>query len=209
MCSIRGGGEYGEEWHQAGARLKKQNCFDDMASCAKFLIDSGATTPKQLSIMGGSNGGLLVLACALQQPQLYGAVISQVPVTDMLRFHKFTIGSAWRGEYGYVEDSKDDFENVMKYSPLHKATSFEGQLPSILITTADHDDRVVPLHSFKMIATLQATATRNGGNTAPLLARIDVKAGHGAGKPTSKVLEEYADIFSFLYHETALKYESN
>lgn len=156
--------------------------------------------------MGGSNGGLLTLACAQQRPDLYGAAISQVPVADMLRFHKFTVGSLWRGEYGFAEDDETDFKNLLGYSPLHNVRapeSPERQLPSILITTADHDDRVSPLHSLKMVATLQEIAGASPHQHRPLLARIEEKAGHGAGKPTAKVLDELADIYSFLAHELA------
>uniref|UniRef100_A0A7S1C904 Prolyl endopeptidase n=1 Tax=Bicosoecida sp. CB-2014 TaxID=1486930 RepID=A0A7S1C904_9STRA len=199
VANIRGGGEYGEEWHKAGSLRQKQNVFDDFAAVAETLVKDGVTTPAQLCIQGGSNGGLLVLACALQRPELYGAGISQVPVTDMLRFHKFTIGHAWCTDYGNADESKEDFEAQMAYSPLHNVKApTDTPLPALLITTADHDDRVVPLHSFKMLATLQAVAGKAPVQASrPLIARIEVNAGHGAGKPTSKVLDEYADIYAF------------
>jgi prolyl oligopeptidase len=207
LANIRGGGELGEEWHKGGMRLQKRNCFSDFAQCARWLAREGYTAPRKTAIIGGSNGGLLTLACSLLYPTLFGAAISQVPVADMLRFHKFTIGSAWRGEYGFAEDNEEDFVNMRGYSPLHNVVapaSAEEQLPSILITTADHDDRVVPLHSFKMAATLQhmGGGAGAGTQTRPLLIRIESKAGHGAGKPTSKVLDEYADIYAFAAHET-------
>lgn len=204
LACIRGGGEYGESWHAAGSKHAKQNCFDDFMACAEHLVATGVTAPRRIGIMGGSNGGLLTLACALQRPELLGAAVSQVPVADMLRFHKFTVGALWRGEYGFAEDDKSDFEYMMTYSPLHnvrRVTSPEAQLPSILITTADHDDRVVPLHSLKMAATLQAEAGVCEEQTRPLLVRVETNAGHGAGKPTTKVLDEYADVYSFLAHE--------
>ncbi|RYE81903.1 MAG: S9 family peptidase, partial [Methanosarcinales archaeon] len=206
VCSIRGGGEYGEEWHKAGMGLKKQNCFDDMCECANELIKSGVTTATQLGIMGGSNGGLLVLACALQRPHLFRAIVSQVPVADMLRFHLFTVGALWRGEYGFSETSAEDFHNMLKYSPYHNVrpiTSPEQQLPAVLITTADHDDRVVPLHSFKMIAELQHVAGPSEHQKRPLLTRIETQAGHGAGKPTSKVLDEIGQnvLYSEVYDQ--------
>lgn len=208
LANIRGGGELGEDWHKNGMKNLKQNCFDDFISCTEYLIKEKYTLPRKVGIIGGSNGGLLTLATALQRPDLYGCAISQVPVTDMLRFHKFTIGSAWRGEYGFAEDNEEDCEYMLRYSPLHNVkpiTDSNHQLPSILITTADHDDRVVPLHSYKMIATLQYTAGSihcQPYQQRPLLIRIESKAGHGAGKPTSKVLDEYADIYSFIANET-------
>lgn len=199
VANIRGGGEYGEEWHKAGSLRQKQNCFDDFAAVAERLIADGVTTSPQLCIQGGSNGGLLVLACALQRPELYGAGISQVPVADMLRFHKFTIGHAWCTDYGNADESEEDFKYQLTYSPLHNVKEpTDVPLPALLITTADHDDRVVPLHSFKMLATLQSVAGRAPVQAArPLIARIDVDAGHGAGKPTSKILDEYADVYAF------------
>jgi prolyl oligopeptidase len=204
LACVRGGGEYGEEWHEGGAKRHKINCFDDLTACGAYLVEKGYTTPRSLGLMGGSNGGLGVLATALRSPASFGAIVSQVPVTDMLRFHKFTIGSAWRGEYGFAEEEEGDFAYMRSYSPLHNVvapTSAATQLPSILITTADHDDRVVPLHSHKMTATLQHVAGGSAHQTRPLLTRVDVKAGHGAGKPTGKVLDEYADVYTFLSRE--------
>ena len=154
--------------------------------------------------MGGSNGGLLACVAALQRPRLWAAAIAQVPVTDMMRFHRFTVGALWRGEYGFSEDDADDARAMLAYSPLHnvKAPTNEDEgLPSILITTADHDDRVSPLHSFKMAATLQAVAGVSQWQRRPLLIRVETQAGHGAGKPTSKVLDEYADVWAFIAHE--------
>lgn len=208
VANIRGGGEYGEEWHKAGALLKKQNCFDDFCAVGDHLVAAGTTTPKQLCIQGGSNGGLLVLACSLQRPDLFAAGVSQVPVADMLRFHKFTIGHAWCTDYGNAEESEDDFKNLLAYSPLHNVkapTADAGPLPALLLTTGDHDDRVVPLHSFKMLATLQAVAGASPVQVAsgrPLIARIETKAGHGAGKPTSKILDEYRDVYAFVAMHT-------
>lgn len=204
LANIRGGGEYGEEWHEGGCRHNKTNCFEDAAACGEWLVQNGYTTPRQLGIMGGSNGGLGVLATAQRYPAHWGAVVSQVPVTDMLRFHKFTIGAAWRGEYGFAEEKEEDFVYMRGYSPLHNCTppaSEEQQYPSILITTGDHDDRVVPLHSHKMTARLQAVVGSSPHQRRPLLTRIETQAGHGAGKPTSKVLDEYADVYAFLARE--------
>lgn len=211
LANIRGGGELGEEWHKGGMRLSKQNCFDDMAACTQWLIDHKYTQPRKVAILGGSNGGLLTLAVALQRPDLYGAAVSQVPVADMMRFHKFTIGAAWRGEYGFAEDHEDDCLCMLKYSPLHNVKpprDEANQLPSILITTADHDDRVVPLHSFKMAAELQAVAGASPNQHRPLLIRIESKAGHGAGKPTSKILDEYADVYAFVASETGATWKA-
>ncbi|MEO1377593.1 MAG: prolyl oligopeptidase family serine peptidase [Cyanobacteria bacterium J06635_10] len=190
--NIRGGGEYGEEWHQAGIKDKKQNVFDDFIAAAEWLIDNGYTKSEKLAIAGGSNGGLLVGACMTQRADLFGAALPAVGVLDMLRFHKFTIGWAWVPEYGSSENP-EEFKTLYAYSPLHNlkpGTSY----PATLITTADHDDRVVPAHSFKFAAALQAAHT----GVAPVLIRIETKAGHGAGKPTAKIIEEAADKWAFL-----------
>ena len=190
--NLRGGGEYGEEWHEAGMLKKKQNVFDDFASAARYLVAEKYTSHAKIGIGGGSNGGLLVGASLTQHPELFGAGVAMVGVMDMLRFHKFTIGHAWVSEYGSADD-KDMFPTLLGYSPLHNlkpGTSY----PPTLITTADHDDRVVPAHSFKFAAAMQHAQ----GGQAPILIRIDVKAGHGAGKPTSKLIDEAADRWSFL-----------
>jgi prolyl oligopeptidase len=192
IANLRGGGEFGEEWHSGGSLLNKQNVFDDMISCAEYLILEGFTTPKNLVIEGRSNGGLLVGACINQRPDLFGAALPAVGVMDMLRFHKFTIGWAWVSDYGSVDDP-EQFKVLYSYSPLHNinpGTSY----PATLVTTADHDDRVVPGHSFKFIAALQAAQAGD----APVLIRIQTKSGHGFGKPISLQIEEQADIYTFL-----------
>lgn len=190
--NLRGGGEYGEEWHQAGMKQKKQNVFDDFIAAAEWLITNGYTSSRKLAISGGSNGGLLVGACMTQRPELFAAALPAVGVMDMLRFHKFTIGWAWCSEYGSA-DNPEDFPTLYAYSPLHNLKPSTAY-PATLITTADHDDRVVPAHSFKFAAALQAAHQGD----APTLIRIETKAGHGAGKPTAKVIEEVADRFAFL-----------
>lgn len=190
--NLRGGGEYGEDWHQAGTKQNKQNVFDDFIAAAEWLIAQGYTQPQKLAIAGGSNGGLLVGACMTQRPDLFGAALPAVGVMDMLRFHKFTIGWAWCSEYGSPE-TPEDFATLYAYSPLHNLTPGTAY-PATLITTADHDDRVVPAHSFKFAAALQAA--HRGEN--PVLIRIETKAGHGAGKPTAKTIEEIADRYAFL-----------
>lgn len=190
--SLRGGAEYGEEWHQAGMKLKKQNVFDDFIAAAEWLIRNKYTSTPKLSIGGGSNGGLLVGAALTQRPDLFGAALPAVGVMDMLRFQKFTIGWAWVSDYGSAENP-DDFKALYAYSPLHnirKGTVY----PPTLVTTADHDDRVWPGHSFKFAATLQDAQA----GPAPILIRVEPKAGHGAGKPTSKIIEEIADSWAFL-----------
>lgn len=200
QVNLRGGSEYGEEWHQAGTKLNKQNVFDDFISAAEWLIANGYTCSDKLCIVGGSNGGLLVGACMTQRPELYKVCIPQVGVMDMLRYHKFTIGWNWASDYGTSEDSKEMFNYLRGYSPLHnlrKGVSY----PATLITTADHDDRVVPAHSFKFAATLQEYHS----GEVPVLIRIDSKAGHGGGKPLSKVLEEQTDIYSFIMHHLGMK----
>lgn len=190
--NLRGGGEYGEEWHQAGMKLNKQNVFDDFIAAAEWLIAQEYTASAKLAISGGSNGGLLVGACMTQRPELFAAALPAVGVLDMLRFHQFTIGWAWCSEYGSAENAAE-FEALYAYSPLHNLKPGTAY-PATLITTADHDDRVVPAHSFKFAAALQAA---HAGDQ-PVLIRIETKAGHGAGKPTTKVIEELADRFAFL-----------
>jgi prolyl oligopeptidase len=190
--NLRGGGEYGEEWHEAGTKLKKQNVFDDFIAAAEWLIANHYTTPGKLAIRGGSNGGLLVGACLTQRPDLFGATLPQVGVMDMLRFHKFTIGWAWTSDYGSSDDP-EIFKALYAYSPLHNLKP-GTKYPATMVTTADHDDRVVPGHSFKFAATLQA----DQAGSAPVLIRIETKAGHGAGKPISKQIEEIGDAWTFL-----------
>jgi len=190
--NLRGGGEYGEEWHQAGTKLNKQNVFDDFIAAAEWLIKNGYTAPEKLAIAGGSNGGLLVGACMTQRPDLFAAALPSVGVLDMLRFHKFTIGWAWCSDYGSPENP-DEFQALYAYSPLHNLKSGTAY-PATMIITADHDDRVVPAHSFKFAAALQAAHA----GEKPVLIRIETKAGHGAGKPTSKIIEEIADEWAFL-----------
>ncbi|MGM0647513.1 MAG: prolyl oligopeptidase family serine peptidase [Bacteroidota bacterium] len=193
--NLRGGGEYGEEWHQAGTKMNKQNVFDDFISAAEYLIDEGYTSQERIAIAGGSNGGLLVGACMTQRPDLFQVALPAVGVMDMLRYHKFTIGWHWAGDYGSSEESEEMFQYLLEYSPLHNITE-DKEYPATLVTTADHDDRVVPAHSFKFIATLQEK--QQGEN--PVLIRIETKAGHGAGKPTEKIIEETADVLSFLFY---------
>ncbi|MEQ9671131.1 prolyl oligopeptidase family serine peptidase [Coleofasciculus sp. G2-EDA-02] len=190
--NLRGGGEYGEDWHQAGTKLNKQNVFDDFIAAAEWLIENKYTRPQKLAIGGGSNGGLLVGACMTQRPDLFRAALPSVGVMDMLRFHKFTIGWAWCSDYGSPEN-QEEFKALYAYSPLHNLKPGTAY-PATLITTADHDDRVVPAHSFKFAAALQAAHA--GDN--PVLIRIETKAGHGAGKPTAKIIEEIADKWAFL-----------
>ncbi|NEQ53402.1 MAG: S9 family peptidase, partial [Leptolyngbya sp. SIO3F4] len=191
VANLRGGGEYGETWHQAGTKLNKQNVFDDFISAGEWLIANNYTAPENLAIMGGSNGGLLVGACMIQRPDLFAAALPAVGVMDMLRFNQFTIGWAWESDYGSPQNP-DEFRALYAYSPLHNLKS--ASYPATLITTADHDDRVVPAHSFKFAAALQAV--HEGDN--PVMIRIDTKAGHGAGKPTTKIIEEVADKWAFL-----------
>ena len=200
VVNLRGGSEYGEEWHKGGMLENKQNVFDDFIAAAEYLIDKGYTSSKKLAIAGGSNGGLLVGACMTQRPDLYAVALPAVGVLDMLRYHRFTIGHGWVVEYG-SSDNKEQFEYLLKYSPLHNLCKGVAY-PATLITTGDHDDRVVPAHSFKFAAELQHC--HKGKN--PVLIRIDTNAGHGAGKPTSKRIEEVADTFAFVFENTNTKY---
>ncbi|WP_316828393.1 prolyl oligopeptidase family serine peptidase [Pedobacter miscanthi] len=191
--SLRGGSEYGEAWHKGGMLAKKQNVFDDFIAAAEYLVKEKYTNPSKIAISGGSNGGLLVGACMTQRPDLFKVALPAVGVLDMLRYHKFTVGWGWAVEYG-TSDKKEDFDYLIKYSPLHNVKNGVNY-PATLITTADHDDRVVPAHSFKFAATLQEKY--KGEN--PVLIRIETKAGHGAGKPTTKLIEEAADVWSFVF----------
>ncbi len=196
--SLRGGSEYGEAWHKGGMLEKKQNVFDDFIAAAEYLIKEKYTNPAKIAISGGSNGGLLVGACMTQRPELFKVALPAVGVLDMLRYHKFTVGWGWAVEYG-TSDKKADFDYLIKYSPLHNVKSGVNY-PATLITTADHDDRVVPAHSFKFAATLQEKY--KGDN--PMLIRIETKAGHGAGKPTTKLIEESADVWSFVFQNLGM-----
>jgi prolyl oligopeptidase len=192
VANLRGGGEYGEAWHEAGMFERKQNVFDDFIAAAEWLVSSGYSNPKRLAIEGGSNGGLLTAAVMVQRPELFGAVVCRVPVADMLRYHRFTVGRFWISEYGSADDPKQ-FPFLYEYSPLHNVTDGTAY-PPVLITTADTDDRVSPGMARKFAARLQAA-----GHAAPVLIRVETKAGHGAGKPLSKTIEEDADIFAFLF----------
>ncbi|MBP5642771.1 MAG: S9 family peptidase [Bacteroidales bacterium] len=202
MANLRGGNEYGEEWHLAGTKLQKQNVFDDFIAAAEYLIDNQYTSPDYLAINGGSNGGLLVGAVVNQRPELFRVAVPQVGVMDMLRYHLFTIGWNWASDYGTSEDSEEMFKALYVYSPLHTIKSGKDvHYPAIMVTTADHDDRVVPAHSFKYAATLQAAETGD----EPKIIRIDSKAGHGGGKPMAKVIEEQADIYAFILYNMGIK----
>ncbi|MEL6392986.1 MAG: prolyl oligopeptidase family serine peptidase [Bacteroidota bacterium] len=197
MPNLRGGGEYGEEWHQAGMLMNKQNVFDDFISAAEYLIDEGYTNSDKLAIAGGSNGGLLVGAAMTQRPDLFAVAFPAVGVMDMLRYHRFTVGKGWIPEYGCADSSRAEFENLVAYSPVHNLEDGTAY-PATMVTTADHDDRVVPAHSFKFAARLQEA--HEGEN--PVLIRIETDAGHGAGKPISKSIEEQADLWSFFFYNT-------
>ena len=201
QTNLRGGNEYGEKWHLAGTQMNKQNVFDDFIAATEYLIKENYTNKNLVVAEGGSNGGLLIGACVNQRPDLFRVAIPRVGVMDMLRYHKFTIGWNWAPDYGTSEDSKEMFEYLKGYSPLHTIRNDGTPYPAILVTTADHDDRVVPAHSFKYAAALQAANT----GTEPKLIRIDSKAGHGAGKPTAKVIDEYVDMYSFIFEHLGLK----
>lgn len=199
QANMRGGGEYGEDWHKAGTKLQKQNVFDDFIAAAEWLINNDYTQPSKLAIQGGSNGGLLVGACMTQRPELFGACLPAVGVMDMLRFHKFTIGWAWTDDYG-SSDNPEEFKALLAYSPYHNLTPGVNY-PATMVTTADHDDRVVPGHSFKFAAALQYAQSGD----APSLIRIETRAGHGAGTPTSKRIEQAADAWAFLVDNLGMK----
>lgn len=203
VANLRGGGEYGENWHLMGTKLQKQNVFDDFIAAAEFLIQEKYTSSDYLAIMGGSNGGLLVGAVMAQRPELFKVAFPAVGVLDMLRYHKFTSGAGWAYDYGTSEDSKEMFDYLYNYSPVH-ALRAGIAYPATLVTTADHDDRVVPAHSFKFAATLQ----KDQGGTAPVLISIQTNAGHGAGKPTDKAIEEIADKWAFMFYNMGLEYKN-
>ncbi|MDP8994943.1 MAG: prolyl oligopeptidase family serine peptidase, partial [Pseudomonadota bacterium] len=199
VANLRGGGEYGQAWHDAGRRAHKQNVFDDFIAAAEYLIAQGITTNRQLAIEGRSNGGLLVGAVINQRPDLFAAALPGVGVMDMLRFDRFTAGRYWVDDYGYP-NREEDFRILRAYSPYHNIR--EGvRYPAVLATTADTDDRVVPGHSFKYIAALQAADT----GPAPKLIRIETRAGHGSGKPTEMQIQEYSDMYAFIAHHTGLR----
>jgi prolyl oligopeptidase len=200
VANIRGGGEYGEDWHKAGTLMQKQNVFDDFIAAAEYLISEKYTSSEKLGIMGGSNGGLLVGACMTQRPELFKVALPFVGVMDMLRYHTFTIGWAWAADYGTSEDSEEMFKYLYGYSPLHNIEQGIAY-PATLAFTADHDDRVVPAHTFKFMATLQE---HHAGDN-PVLVRIETKAGHGAGKPTSKRIDEATDMWAFVFKNLGIK----
>ncbi|XP_021756172.1 prolyl endopeptidase-like [Chenopodium quinoa] len=207
IANVRGGGEYGEEWHREGTLERKQNCFDDFISAAEFLVSNGYTQPSKLCIEGRSNGGLLIGACINQRPDLFGCALAHVGVMDMLRFHKFTIGHAWTADFGCSE-KEEEFNSLIKYSPLHNVRrpweNSSGryiQYPATMLLTADHDDRVVPLHSLKLLATMQytlCTSLTRSPQINPIVGRIECKAGHGCGRPIHKEIDEAADRYSFM-----------
>ena len=198
--NIRGGGEYGKEWHNAGTKTQKQNVFDDFIAAAEYLIQENLTTPEFLAIRGGSNGGLLVGACMTQRPELFKVALPAVGVLDMLRYHTFTAGAGWAYDYGTSEESEEMFQYLKSYSPVHNVKA-GIRYPATLVTTGDHDDRVVPAHSFKFAAELQEK--QDGEN--PVIIRIETKAGHGAGTPVSKIIDQYADIFGFTLYNMGYK----
>jgi prolyl oligopeptidase len=202
VANLRGGGEYGEKWHLAGTKLKKQNVFDDFIAAAEYLIDNKYTSKAYLASMGGSNGGLLVGATMAQRPDLFKVVFPAVGVMDMLRYHKFTAGAGWAFDYGTAEDSKEMFCYLQAYSPVH-ALKAGLKYPATLVSTADHDDRVVPAHSFKFAATLQ----QQQAGDAPVLISIQTNAGHGAGKPMDKAIEEIADRWAFMFYNMGVNYK--
>lgn len=198
--NIRGGGEYGKAWHIAGTQMQKQNVFDDFIAAAEYLIQENYTSSEKLAIRGGSNGGLLVGVCMTQRPDLFQVALPDVGVLDMLRYHTFTAGAGWAYDYGTAEDNEEMFAYLKGYSPVHNIKA-DVDYPATMVTTGDHDDRVVPAHSFKFAAVLQEKHT--GSN--PTLIRIDVNAGHGAGKPVSKVIEQHADMQAFALFNMGLQ----
>jgi prolyl oligopeptidase len=199
LPNLRGGGEYGEEWHRAGMLDRKQNVFDDFISAAEYLVDEGYTDPSRLAISGGSNGGLLVGAAVTQRPDLFRAVVCQVPLLDMLRYHQFLIARLWIAEYGSAENP-DQFPFIHAYSPYHRVREGENY-PAILFTTAESDTRVEPLHARKMAALLQSV----NASDHPILLRVETKAGHGVGKPIAKVIEEQTDVWTFLFWQLGVE----
>ena len=200
VANLRGGGEYGEKWHSAGTKLNKQNVFDDFIAAAEWLIENKYTSSEKLAVAGGSNGGLLVGATITQRPDLMKVAFPAVGVLDMLRYHKFTSGAGWTYDYGNSDENEEMFKYLLGYSPVHNCQS-GTHYPATMVTTADHDDRVVPAHSFKFAAALQEAHQ----GTNPVLIRVDVKAGHGAGKPTSMIIQEQADKWSFMFWNMDLK----
>ncbi|MDE6160647.1 MAG: prolyl oligopeptidase family serine peptidase, partial [Muribaculaceae bacterium] len=200
QANLRGGSEYGEKWHEAGTKMQKLNVFDDFIAAGEWLVKEGWTCPELLTIEGGSNGGLLVGACVNMRPDLFAVAIPRVGVMDMMRYHLFTIGWNWAHDYGTSADSPEMAAYLLGYSPLHNIRNDGTPYPAIMVTTADHDDRVVPAHSFKYAAALQAADTGD----RPKLIRIDSKAGHGAGKPVGKVIDEWADIYSFIFYNLGI-----
>jgi len=202
VANLRGGGEYGDKWHDAGTKMQKQNVFNDFMAAAEYLMNERYTNRDYLAISGGSNGGLLVGACITQKPELFRVAFPAVGVLDMLRYHKFTAGAGWAYDYGTAEDSKEMFQYLFKYSPVHNAKKGTCY-PATMVLTGDHDDRVVPAHSFKFAAAIQEAQ----GCSNPTLIRIETKAGHGAGKPTAMVIDEQADKWAFLFYNMGLKYK--
>jgi len=200
VANLRGGGEYGKKWHNAGTKLQKQNVFDDFIAAAEYLVSENITSSEKLAVMGGSNGGLLVGAVMTQRPDLFKVALPAVGVLDMLRYHTFTSGAGWAYDYGKSDDNKEMFDYLLGYSPLHNVKA-GTHYPATLVTTGDHDDRVVPAHSFKFAAELQA---KQAGNN-PVMIRIETDAGHGAGTPISKTIEQYADIFGFTLYNMGIK----
>ena len=196
QACLRGGGEYGEEWHRAGTKLQKQNVFNDFAACAEFLVREGYTSREKLAIQGGSNGGLLVGAMLTQRPELFAAANAAVGVMDMLRFDQFTVGWGWKQDYGGPSEVEEEFAALRAYSPLHNLRG-GTHYPATLLTTGDHDDRVFPAHSFKFTAEMQ----HDQAGSAPVLIRVETRAGHGGGMPLSKRLDVAADTFAFFLHE--------